>query len=238
MHERNHHIAAMKIKDMGKEERPREKMIEKGPEALSKGELIAILLRTGTREDSALDLAWRLLDACDNSLARLVNMKSESLMAIKGIGRDKACTLEAAFELGRRFFAEGFSGRKRTIDNPGLVYEEMTPYLKGLAHEECWLVYLNKANYIIGKERISSGGLDSTVLDTRMIGARVLEKKATGVILVHNHPSGNPVPGTADMQETENLKKALETLGIVLTDHIVFSDDCYFSFAEECICQA
>lgn len=223
----------MKIKDLCEDERPREKMMERGAEALSNTELIAIILRTGTGKMNVIDVARELLKSAEGRLNCIAGMPLESLCRIDGIGPGKAVTIAAAFELGRRCAAEPVNPSRTTISSPKTVFRMMLPLLRGLDHEECWVLYLNRANYLISKERISSGGLDSTVLDCRTIARKSIEKKASGIILVHNHPSGSAVPGNADIQSTKQLDKALKTCDIALLDHIVIAEDSYYSFADE-----
>lgn len=223
----------MKLKELNSDERPRERLIEKGAASLSNAELVAILLRTGTGRMNVVDVARELLKSGGNKLTAIMTMPPEKMCEIGGIGRSKAVTIAAAFELGRRCTLETSVEQKDSITNPKAVYRIMIPELRGLDHEECWGLFLNRANYIISKERFSSGGLDSTVIDTKTIARKALEKKATSMILVHNHPSGNPTPGTSDIRETRRLKTALETLGISLTDHVIVSEDSFYSFADE-----
>jgi DNA repair protein RadC len=226
-------VKKMKLKELSMDERPREKMLEKGPSSLSNAELLAILLRTGTGAVNVIDLARELLRSGGNKLSGIMSMPTERLCRIKGIGSSKAVTVAAAFELGRRCALEPVMDRKESICNPRRVFEIMSPRLRGTDHEECWGLFLNRANYIICKEQFSSGGMDSTVIDCKTIVRKALEKKATSLIIVHNHPSGNPIPGTNDIRETRNLKKALETCGITLTDHVIIADDSFYSFADE-----
>ena len=223
----------MKLKELNSDERPRERLIEKGAASLSNAELVAILLRTGTGRMNVVDVARELLKSGENKLTAIMTMPPEKMCEIDGIGRSKAVTIAAAFELGRRCTLETAVEHKDSITNPKAVYRIMIPELRGLDHEECWGLFLNRANYIINRERFSSGGLDSTVIDTKTIARKALEKKATSMILVHNHPSGNPTPGTSDIRETRRLKTALETLGISLTDHVIVSEDSFYSFADE-----
>lgn len=227
-----HIFPLMKIKELDIDERPMEKLHIKGPQALSNTELIGILLKTGTASLNAMDIARMLLSHSEGSLTRLSDMSLERITMIPGIGKMKAATISAALELGRRFMGEkGFD--KCTITGPTRIFYIMIPLLKGLSHEEFWVLFLNRANYIIGKEQLSSGGISSTTIDNKMVVIRAMEKKANSVIMIHNHPSGNPRPGQADIQQTEKLKKALEAMDIILMDHIIVCDDCYFSFAEE-----
>lgn len=223
----------MKIKEMSLDERPREKMSEKGASALSNAELIAIILRTGTGKMNALETARHLLKSSGGSLTELAGASAEKMMKTEGIGRMKAITISAALELGRRFASEKAPFQKTAIKNAGMVYKIMSPLLKGLLHEECWVLFLNRANFVIDKEKASSGGTTATIIDTKRIVSKALEKNASGLILIHNHPSGNPRPGKADIEQTEILKKALSTFDISLVDHVIIADDRFFSFADE-----
>jgi len=220
------------IKDWREEERPREKMLERGVSALTDAELLAILLRTGSREKSALDLARELLDSAENSLKNLSNYSTDSLTGLKGVGKTKAVTLIAAFEAGRRSLMPA-AEEGALISDAKCALEVMAPILSNLDHEECWAIFLNRANRVISKERLSSGGVSSTTLDVKMIVKRAVEKLAGGIILMHNHPSGNAAPGKRDIQETQTLKKAAQLLDIALLDHIIVAGNRYYSFSEE-----
>ena len=223
----------MKIREMTAGERPREKMLERGPASMSDGELIALLLRNGTRECSVVELARGLLSIAGGSLCGVSALSCEELCAVKGVGRDKAAVLMAAFELGRRFVAETSRYEKRPLTSPRSVYEMMLPLLKGLTHEECWAVFLNTSGYVIGKEKIGVGGLNETVMDNRIIVKEALMRSARSLVLVHNHPGGNPRPSHADIALTSRLKTACAQFDIVLFDHVVISDDSFFSFADD-----
>lgn len=224
----------MKLKELNIEERPRERLIAKGSSALGNAELLAILLRTGSGNKNVLEMSHELLAAA-GSLTELSAMSIDKMQAIGGIGRNKAATVTAAFELGRRFAAEGSRSPCRAITNASQIFSIMFPVLKGIDHEECWILYLNRANHILYKEKVSIGGLSSTTIDTNSILRKAIEKKADGIILVHNHPSGNPQPGKADVVETERLKKAAETFSISMLDHVIISDSGYYSFADQMI---
>lgn len=223
----------MKIKEMNPEERPREKLLEKGAKSLDNSELLAIILRTGTGNRNARETASDLLASAGNRLGTLAGFSMEKMKEIKGIGTDKAVSLAAAMELGKRFVYEKNTESRAAITSARQIFEIMFPLMKGLSHEECWIFFLNRANYIIGKEMLSSGGMTATVMDVKVILRKALEKKAHGIILVHNHPSGNPVPGTNDVRQTMALKKAAETFDISLIDHIILADNRYYSFADE-----
>lgn len=226
-------VNKMRIKELYKDERPRERLLKNGAETLSNVELLAILLRTGTRKRNAVDLARRLLDGSEGKVGGIASMSIDRLSLLDGIGPAKAATLAAAFELGRRCAGENTVPGRKTVSSPRTVYELMIPHMKTLDHEECWALFLNRANHLISKEMMSSGGLESTLIDCKMIIRKALEKKASGIILVHNHPSGSPLPGTADINQTRTLKRGLDTCDISLLDHVVVAEGSYYSFADE-----
>ncbi len=223
----------MKIKELCYDERPREKMLAKGADALSNAELLAIMLRTGTGRMNVIDVARELLKSADGKLNGIASMPIERLCEIEGVGPTKAVTLAAVFELGRRCAGESIIDVRTAISSAKIVFRIMLPLLKGLDHEECWILYLNRANYLIAKEKVSSGGLDSTTLDSRTIARKAIEKKATGIIVVHNHPSGSSLPGQADIQATRQLEKALRTCEIALLDHVIIAENSFYSFSDE-----
>lgn len=223
----------MRLKELCLDDRPREKMLEKAPGALSNAELLAIMIRTGTGKMNVVDVARTLLSSAEGRLNAIADMPMERLCSVSGIGRSKAVTIAAAFELGRRCSMELAVPDKVAVSSPKVVFRMMLPFLRGLDHEECWAMFLNRANYVLGKERMSVGGLESTVVDVKAILRRALERKASGVILVHNHPSGSAMPGQADIRQTAVLKKALQTCEIQLVDHVVVAEDSWYSFADE-----
>ena len=221
----------MKIKEINEAERPRERLLLKGAEALGTAELLAILIRTGNGRKNAIELAYELMTVA-GSITGLSAMSTDRLTAISGIGKEKAAVISAAIELGRRFAAETGSP-EASITSPEQIYTLMRPLLKGIDHEECWVLYLNRSNRILCREKIFTGGLSSTTIDSNTILRKAIEKRADGLILVHNHPSGNPRPGEADIRETARLKKAAETFSISLMDHVIITDGCFYSFADE-----
>ena len=223
----------MKIKDLCPDERPREKLRRRGAKTLSNAELLAILLGSGTGGKNVTEVAQELMVSAGGRLTLLGAMPLERLMSHKGVGEVRAITIAAALELGRRSFEEGTLIDKRSITSPQLVCQLMLPSLRNLDHEECWALFLNRSNFLISKEMITSGSLDSTLIDTGRILRKAIEKQCTGVILVHNHPSGSPRPGQADVHQTEVLRRALEAVEIHLTDHIILADDSYYSFSED-----
>ena len=229
------YLREMKIKELTEGERPRERMMKYGAESLGTGELLAVLLRSGTRGESAVDLAQRLLSLAGGSLVQLSQMPLARLRAQRGLGGAKVLPVLAALELGRRFMSEESRLDKISIIAPAQVYRMMKPVLKGLETEECWVVYLNSAKYVIGRECVSSGGLNATIIDVKKIVASALERRAQSLVLVHNHPSGNPRPGREDLIQTQALRRALDAFSIHLLDHVVICDDSYYSFADELV---
>ena len=223
----------MKIKELCADERPREKMFSKGAGAMSNAELVAILIGSGTKNQNVLEVANRLLATVEGDLSRIAAMDPSEVMAMDGIGRVRYTSIAAALELGKRCCLEARGIEKVPVCSPRTAYRLMIPVMKGLKHEEFWLILLNRANYVLRKEMVSRGGISSTVVDSKLIVKRALDTHATGVILVHNHPSGNPRPGREDLVQTKDIKKALGTFDISLVDHIIVCDDSLFSFADE-----
>ena len=223
----------MRIKDLCPEERPREKMRLRGAKALSNAELLAILLGSGTGGKSVTEVAQELMVSADGKLTLLAAMPLERLITQKGVGEVRAITIAAALELGRRSFEESAIVDKRSITSAEMVYQLMLPALKNLDHEECWALYLNKANYVLGKEMITSGSMENTPVDIPKILRRAIEKQCSYVILVHNHPSGSAQPGPSDIAQTNMVKNALSGVGVSLMDHVIVAEDSFFSFADE-----
>ena len=222
----------IRIKDFRQEDRPREKMLERGAAALTDAELLAILLRTGSSEASVLDLARKLLDSAGRTMCGVSNLSLDGITTIKGIGKTKALTLLAAFEAGRRSMS-GVREDDRIITDARDAVEMVAPLIASLDHEECWVIFLNRANRVITKERMSSGGSTSTTFDVKMVVKRAVERLASGIIMVHNHPGGNPAPGESDRRQTEALRSAASLLDINLLDHIIVARNKYYSFSEE-----
>ena len=228
----------MKMTELCEDDRPREKMIRSGAAVLSNAELIAVLLRTGTGKMNALDVAREVLRGADGRLAEVAGMSVDRLCHVDGIGPGKAVAVAAAFELGRRIAAEDGVEKLPQMDSPRRVYMTMVPLLRDIRHEECWLLFLNHANRLIGKEMVSKGGMESTSIDKRIILRRVLDRKASGVILVHNHPSGTPYPSVEDIRQTRELGKALASCDLRLVDHVIVSGRSFYSFSDERIEEA
>ncbi len=223
----------MIFKELSPEERPREKMKERGVGALSNAELLAVVLRSGTGGVSALELAQKLLSDAEGKLSALHGMSLERMCTHKGIGELKALSVVAALELGRRIGMEPTTPQNKPITKAEQVYRIMIPIMRSLDHEECWVLYLNRRNILSAKEMISSGDLESTIINDKFIIRKMIERKAESIILVHNHPSGDPSPSVADIHQTEKLRRSLSVVGFALLDHIIISSNRFFSFSEE-----
>lgn len=215
------------------DERPREKLLARGVDALSNSDLIAILLRTGTGKRNVLDVARCLLAANGNRLAAVAKLSAHQLCEVSGIGMDKAAALLAAFELARRLMAQEPERNPTTIKEARDVYLCMEPTLAALDHEECWLLYLSRNLRIIGSEKLTSGTPQSTGVDEQMIITKTVMRKACKLIVVHNHPDGSPVPSEADIVFTTTLKSALQTVKVQLLDHVIIGESEFYSFAED-----
>jgi len=220
------------IKSWAEEDRPREKMLQKGRAALSDAELIAILLGSGTTKLTAVDVGMLMLQAVDNDLNELARLSIKQLCRHPGVGPAKAISVVAALELGRRRKEQG-AGRRTTIASSRDIYQLVRPALQDLPHEEFWVILLNRANVVMRQEKISSGGVAGTVADPKLIFKHALENLASSLILVHNHPSGNRQPSTADISLTKKLKEAGNFLDLPILDHLIYTDNGYFSFADE-----
>ena len=220
------------LKSWAVEERPREKGLANGVQYLSDSELLAILIRSGTRNTSAVELARQLMKQAGNNLQELGKLSLNDLLKHKGIGPTKAICVMAAFELGRRRGGV-HQIEKVPVKSSQTVFHLFYPLLGDLEHEEFWLLMLNRANRVLGRFKVSQGGLSGTVIDTRIILKKALDNLASSIVVCHNHPSGNNQPSDADVRITEKLKKASEMLEIKLLDHVIIADKSYFSFADE-----
>ena len=225
-------LTPFSIKYWSQDDRPREKLLYKGRTALSDAELVAILIGSGSKNESAVDLCKRILASVDNNLSELGKLSVKQLMAFKGIGDAKAITIVAAMELGRRRRGEE-ALQKRKIISSKSVFELMQPIIGELEHEEFWIIYLNNSNKVIHKNLLSKGGITGTLVDVRLVLKIALEVGAVGLILVHNHPSGTIRPSEADRQVTQKLKLASQSLDIKVLDHLIITEKAYFSFADE-----
>ena len=222
----------LSIKKWAEDDRPREKLLQKGKASLSDSELIAILLGSGSKNESAVELSKRILASTRNNLNELGKLTVSQLCKFKGIGPAKAVSIVAALELGRRRRLEETLEQKK-ISSSNSVYELMLPVLGELYHEEFWIIYLNNSNKVIEQFQISKGGITGTLVDVRITLKKALELGAVSLILVHNHPSGNLKASEADKQLTKKLKTAAESLDIKVLDHIIVTEKSYLSFADE-----
>lgn len=220
------------IKQWAKDDRPREKLLRKSSAALSDSDLLAILIGHGTREKSAVDLAREVLELGKNNLNELGKLSIKELLKIKGIGEVKALILLAALELGRRRHSS-LLAEKVIIKQSSDIAGYLQSALKDLSHEVFGVLFLNQANRVNHFEIISQGGITGTVADPRIILRKALEEEAVNIILCHNHPSGNLKPSRADEELTQKIKEAARFLDIKVLDHIIVSDQGYYSFADE-----
>lgn len=226
------HEPKFTIKEWAKDDRPREKLLLKGPESLSDSELLAILITNGTRKKSALDLAKDILQLSRNNLPELGKMTVREFTKVKGIGEAKAITIVAALELGRRRQALA-SREKECVKDSREVAIYLQTMLKDHRHEVFAVLFLNRANKINHFEIISEGGMTGTVADPRIILRKALEENAVSIILCHNHPSGSLKPSRADEELTLKIKEAARYFDIKVLDHLIVGEDGYFSFADE-----
>lgn len=227
-----YNLSKLTIKHWSEEDQPREKLMNKGKSVLTTAELIAILIGSGNNDQSAVELSKQILDSVNNNLSALSKLSIHDLMKFKGIGEAKAIAIIAALELGRRR-KESDSDDRFKITSSKNAYDFMYESLVDLSHEEFWVIYLNRANMVVRKERTTSGGITGTVVDGRLIFKTAVECLACGIILVHNHPSGSKEPSQADKQLTTKLREGGKLLDIPVLDHIIFTDSGYYSFADD-----
>lgn len=220
------------IRAWSPEDRPREKLLLKGTAALTEAELIAILIGSGTAKTSAVELAKKILMQVNNNLNELARLTTKDLMKIKGIGEAKAITIVAALELGRRR-KEQEPEEKPKINSSRDAFNLIKGDLMDLSHEEFWVLLLNRSNRVVKKKRVSEGGVAGTVADPKIIYRLALEELASGIIVAHNHPSGNLAASTSDVELTRKLKEAGKFLEIQLLDHLIIANNKYYSFADE-----
>lgn len=220
------------IKNLALDDRPREKLVQHGRATLSNAEILAILIGSGTREKSAVQLCQEILNKSDNDINILAKKSVGELMKFKGIGEAKAISIAAALELGRRRQSEETVVRP-IINSSKHAYNAVKYIFEDLEHEEFHIILLNRANKIITTVLISKGGISGTVADGKLIFKKALETTASGLILCHNHPSGNLKPSKADIDLTHNLKQFGKMIDMPILDHIIITDSNYFSFADE-----
>ena len=220
------------IKGWALEDRPREKLLTKGITSLSNVELLAILLRSGGKDESAVELARKILTEVGNNLRELGRLSVNELTRHKGMGPAKSVAIVAAMELGRRRGSAELHDKMRIAGSQD-VFLLFQPILGDLAHEEFWILLLNRANRVIDNIRISQGGISGTVIDVRIILKHALDRLASAIILCHNHPSGNLKPSEADIKITSKIGDSSRTMDLQLLDHLIIADNSYFSFSDE-----
>ncbi len=222
----------LSIKQWAVEDRPREKLLSKGIHSLTDAELIAILIGSGNQEESAVDLAKKILNTTGNNLNELSRKSVKELQKFKGIGEAKAISIIAAMELGRRRKLSDVL-QKKQITSSRDVFDFFHPFLGDLSYEEFWILHLSQSNRILAWKKISQGGISGTVTDIRLILKDALENTCTSLIICHNHPSGNLQPSEADINITRKIKEAAAIMDIRLLDHVIIGEGKYFSFADE-----
>jgi len=222
---------SLKITDWAVEDRPRERLWNKGPSSLSDAELLAILIGSGTKNASAVDIARELLAMAGNNLSDLGKLTIADIRKLKGVGDAKAVTIIAALELGRRRkLAE--ANENPQVRSSADVFNIFHPLMEDLPHEEFWILFLNRANKVINRMKISQGGVSGTVTDVRIVLKNAVEYLASGIVICHNHPSGNNTPSDSDIKITRKIKEAGELMDIQLLDHIIICGKEYYSFAD------
>ena len=222
----------MTIKDWAEADQPREKLRQQGRQSLTNAELLAILIGSGNRSESAVDLCRRILSSSENSLSELGKLSIGQLKKFRGIGDAKAIAIIASMELGRRRRLEEALKRDKVTSSMS-VYELLQPIIGDLPHEEFWIVYLNNSNLVLDSLQLSKGGMTGTLVDIRIVLRKALELRAISIVLGHNHPSGNLNPSMADKRLTEKLRLAAQSLDIKVLDHVIVTEKSYFSFADE-----
>ncbi|HEY5510231.1 MAG TPA: DNA repair protein RadC [Prolixibacteraceae bacterium] len=220
------------IKTWAVEDRPREKMISRGISSLTDAELIAILISSGNSNESAVELSRRIMESNHHNLHELGKLNCDELKRFRGIGPAKAITLLAAMEIGRRR-NQSEALEKDQIKGSRDASNYMRPVIGDLSHEEFWVIFLNRHNKVIEKQKLSQGGMTGTVIDVRLVLKLALEKHATSLIFCHNHPSGNLEPSDADKKITRQLKEAGALMEIPVVDHLIVTQSGFFSFADE-----
>lgn len=222
----------MSIKFLAEDDRPREKFLLKGKDTLSDAELLAIIMGSGNREDSAVELGRKVLSSVSNNWHNLSLLQISDLMKFKGIGEAKAISIATALEIGRRRSGQEVPIKVQVTCSSD-SYKVLYPYLSDLQTEEFWAIYLNQNNRVLGKSKLSSGGINQSVVDVRILFKTALEHLATGIIIAHNHPSGNLKPSSEDLKITKQIAEAGKILNIQLLDHLILAQNAYLSFADE-----
>ena len=222
----------LSVKNWSPEDQPREKLLAKGVNTLSNAELLAVILRSGVKAESVVELSQRILNSYGNDLNRLGKVSATDLMSnFKGIGKAKAIGIIAALELGKRRKAEELNSRKKILSSID-IYNYFHPVLCDLHYEEFWALFLNRSNRILDRVKISQGGISETLVDGKIIYKEAINRLASYVVLCHNHPSGNSMPSAQDNKLTLQIKKGLELLDMYLMDHVILTDGNYYSYAD------
>lgn len=225
-------MVKLSIQQLSLEDRPREKLLQRGRQQLSNAELLAILIGSGNQTKNAVELSQEILYSVENNLQALGQLSVKELIAFSGIGEAKALTIIGALELGRR--RKETEGRVRSkITCSKDVVDYIEPYLLDLSHEEFWVLCLNRSNEVIKAEQISRGGVSGTIVDPKIVFKKVLDVSASSLIMSHNHPSGNLSPSKADLDITNKMKDAGKVLDLPVLDHVIFTNNGYYSFADE-----
>lgn len=220
------------IKSLSEDDRPREKLASLGRQNLSDAELIAIILGSGNKKETAVQLAQRMLSENQNSINHIAKLSLAELKKYNGVGEAKAVNISAAFELGRR--RNDFETTEKVkITSSEIAYKILRKRLSDLPHEEFWILILNRANQVVKEEYLSKGGISGTVVDIRLICKAAIENNASGIVIAHNHPSGQLIASEQDKSITKKLKEALKTFEIALLDHLIIGDQKYYSFADD-----
>lgn len=222
----------MNIKSLAEEERPREKLLLKGKQSLSDAELLAIILGSGSKSESSITLAQRILSSVNHNWNELAKLTIRDLCKFNGVGKVKAIEIITSLEIGRRKSLQQ-ALKKEKISSSKDAYNILQPIIGDLMIEEFWVIYLSRSNKILSKEKISQGGITGTMVDNRLIFKHAIELNAVSLIISHNHPSGNIQPSNSDIQITHEIKKAGNLLNIILVDHLIVTQTSFFSFADE-----
>ena len=222
----------MSLKFLAEDDRPREKFLLKGKNSLSDAELLAIIMGSGNREESAVELGRRILNSVDNNWYQLSLLSVQDLMKFKGVGEAKAISIATALEIGRRKSSQEVPEKKKISESKD-AYQILKPYLSDLRTEEFWALFLNQNNKVIFQTQLTNGGISQSLVDIRILFKTALEHFSTAIIVAHNHPSGNLKPSQEDLKITKQISEAGKLMNISLLDHLIITQNAYFSFADE-----
>lgn len=222
----------MSIKFLAEDDRPREKFLLKGKDAVSDAELLAIIMGSGNREESAVDLARKILNDYKNNWHELSKASLSDLMDYKGIGEAKAISIATTLEIGRRRASQNTLQRKKVTCSRD-AFEVLHPFISDLSTEEFWAIYLNQNNKVLATLKLTQGGISQSIVDVRILFKKALELSATGIIVAHNHPSGNLTPSQADRIITDKIRQAGKIMSVEMLDHLIITQNDYYSFKDE-----